>query len=136
MGARERRKGRVGELACCHWAESLGWQAKRVSGDEAGVLGGQVGVDVEVGLPGETAWSVQVKRVAANCPSIPRLFTRGVTMAFLQFTSGPCRGRSFVVLDARDVPLFARQVSEGLAWVENAAQGNVARNSGGLEDDR
>jgi hypothetical protein len=117
-GKAARAKGSRGELRCCHFLTDLGFTAKRVSSEETGTFGGHVGWDVEARLEGDEPWCVQVKEVGTNAPSLASMMGDDwVTLAFVHFTGGKLRGRSFVIVDADDLTLLAEDVMRAIQTV-------------------
>jgi hypothetical protein len=95
----------------CHFLADLGFTAKRVSSEETGTFGGHCGWDVEATPSGSCiSIAIQVKEVGTNMPSIASMFGDGVGMAFVHFTGGKLRGRSFVIVDADDLLDISRDV--------------------------
>jgi hypothetical protein len=118
-GKAARDKGARGELRVCHFLTDLGFTAKRVSSEETGTFGGHCGWDVEAratekGIP----WAIQVKEVGTNAPSLASMMgDAAVSLAFVHFTGGKLRGRSFVIVDAKDLTLLAEDVMRAIQTV-------------------
>ena len=98
MGRPSRCKGARGECRWVRWFEDLGIRARRVGTLEPGRYGRTLGWDIELDEVNPVL-KVQVKELAANCPS-PRKLLAQSHIACVHFTSGDMETRDVVMMRA------------------------------------